>query len=77
MITRNYLWLSLIAACIAFPVAYYFMNNWLKVFSYNPGLSLIPFVVSALFIVFTAVITASFHSAKAALAKPAKNLRTE
>jgi putative ABC transport system permease protein len=29
MITKNYLWLSLIAAVIAFPVAWYFMNNWL------------------------------------------------
>jgi putative ABC transport system permease protein len=27
MITRNYLWLALIAALIAFPVAYYFMNK--------------------------------------------------
>ncbi|PWT71310.1 MAG: ABC transporter permease [Bacteroidetes bacterium] len=77
MITKNYLWLSLIAACIAFPIAYYFMNSWLKVFSYNPGLSVIPFLVSALFILFTAIATATFHSAKAALSKPANNLRTE
>jgi putative ABC transport system permease protein len=77
MITRNYLWLALIAAVIAFPVAYYFMNNWLKAFSYNPGLSVIPFVVSAFVIVITAVLTAMFHSARAALAKPANNLRTE
>ncbi len=77
MITRNYLWLALIAAAIAFPVAYYFMNGWLKVFSYNAGFSVIPFIVSALVIVLTAVLTAMFHSARAALAKPAKNLRTE
>ena len=30
---RNYLWLAFIAAIIAFPVAYYFMNSWLKIFS--------------------------------------------
>jgi putative ABC transport system permease protein len=77
LIARNYLWLALIAALVAFPIAYYFMNNWLQVFSYSVGLSVIPFVVSAFFIVFTALATASFHSAKAALAKPAKNLRTE
>jgi putative ABC transport system permease protein len=34
LITRNYLWLSLIAACIAFPVAWYFMSN-LKLFEYK------------------------------------------
>ena len=38
LITRNYLWLSLIAACIAFPVAWYFMSNWLKLFQYKEGL---------------------------------------
>ncbi len=77
MITRNYLWLALIAAAIAFPIAYYFMHNWLQVFSYNPGLSVIPFIVSAFVIVLTAVLTAMFHSTRAALAKPAKSLRTE
>jgi putative ABC transport system permease protein len=77
MITRNYLWLAVIAACIAFPVAYYFMHSWLKVFSYSPGMSVVPFLVSALLIVLTAVLTAMFHSAKAAIANPAKNLRTE
>lgn len=77
LIARNYLWLALIAACVAFPVAYYFMNNWLKVFSYSVGLSFIPFLLSAFFIVFTALATASFHSAKAALSKPANNLRAE
>ncbi len=77
MITRNYLWLTLIAAGIAFPVAWYFMHNWLHIFPYNTGLSAIPFILSALVIVITAAATAMFHSAKAALTKPAKVLKTE
>ena len=77
LVTVNYLWLALIAALIAFPIAYYFMNNWLRVFPYNAGLSVIPFIISAFVIVVTAVLTAMFHSAKAALANPAKSLRTE
>ena len=77
MITKNYLWLSLIAAVIAFPVAWYFMNNWLLIFPYNTGLSVIPFILSAWVIVITAATTASFHSAKAALTSPAKILKTE
>ena len=77
MVTKNYLWLSVIAAAIAFPVAWYFMNNWLKIFTYNTGLSVVPFIVSAGIIVCTAVATATFHSAKAALAKPAAILRSE
>jgi putative ABC transport system permease protein len=71
------LWLALIAALIAFPVAYYFMSKWLQVFPYNEGLSVIPFILSGLVIVLTAILTVMFHSTKAALAKPADNLRTE
>jgi putative ABC transport system permease protein len=77
MITRNYLWLALISAFIAFPVAWYFMNNWLKIFPYNSSLTLFPFLVSALVIVSTSAATAIFYSAKAALANPARNLRSE
>ena len=77
MVTKNYLWLALIAAFIAFPVAYYFMNKWLQVFPYNTGLSVVPFILSAFVIVITAASTAMFHSAKAALSNPANNLRTE
>jgi len=77
LITKNYLWLALIATVIAFPVAWYFMNKWLQIFPYNAGLSLVPFVMSAMVILITAAATAGFYSAKAALSKPAKNLRTE
>ena len=77
MITKNYLWLALIAAVIAFPVAWYFMNKWLQIFPYNVGLSVVPFVMSAMVILITAAATAGFYSVKAALSKPAKNLRTE
>lgn len=77
LITRNYFWLALIAAAIAFPVAYYFMRNWMKGFSYSPGISALPFIVSAMVIILTAILTATFHSAKAALSKPSKNLRSE
>jgi len=77
LITKNYLWLALIAAAIAFPVAWYFMNKWLQIFPYNAGLSVVPFVMSAGVILVTALATAGFHSARAALSKPAKNLRTE
>ncbi len=75
LITRNYLWLALIAAFIAFPVAWFSMNKWLNIFPYNAGLSVVPFILSALVIVITAVITAISHSARAAVASPAKNIK--
>jgi putative ABC transport system permease protein len=77
LVTKNYLWLAFIATLIAFPVAYYFMNNWLHVFPYNIGMSVFPFMLSAFAIVITAASTAMFHSVKAALTNPATSLRTE
>jgi len=77
MITKNYLWMALIAALIAFPVAYYFMYEWLQIFPYNTGLTVIPFILSAFVIVVTASATAAFYSARAALTNPAKILKTE
>jgi len=77
LITKNYLWLALISAFIAFPIAWYFMNKWLQIFPYNTGLSFVPFIVSAFIIVITATATAMFYSAKAALSSPAENLRSE
>ena len=77
MITKNYLWLALISAGIAFPVAWYFMSNWLHIFPYNTGLSVIPFLVSAFVIIVTASATTMFYSTKAALTNPATSLRTE
>lgn len=75
--TKNYLLLAVIAAAIAFPIAWYFMDSWLQIFSYNTGLSLVPFVVSACIILATAAATAGFYSAKAAVTNPSKNLRAE
>src|SRR5829696_1607026 len=67
MITKSYLWLAFISVFIAFPIAWYFMNNWLNIFPYNTGLSVFPFVLSAFVIVITSGATAMFHSTRAAL----------
>lgn len=75
--SRNYVWLALIAAVIAFPVAWYFMDKWLDVFPYNVGMSIWPFVMAVVVIAVTAWLTASFFAAKAANAKPAEVLRSE
>src|SRR6202007_496692 len=47
LITRNFVFLVLISCIIAFPVAYYFMNKWLGLFSYSTGIRVAPFLLSA------------------------------
>jgi len=77
LITRNFVFLVGLSCFIAFPVAWYFMDKWLNIFSYNTGLSVMPFVLSALVVLLITMMTVIFHTLKAALANPVKALRTE
>ena len=77
LITTNFLLLVGISCIIAFPVAYLFMDKWLKIFPYNTGLSVAPFLLSALTVLLITLLTVIFHTVRAALANPAKSLRSE
>ena len=77
LITKNFVMLVGISCFIAFPVAWYFMSQWLKIFPYNTGLRAIPFLLSALVVLAITMLTVIFHTVKAALANPVKSLRTE
>jgi putative ABC transport system permease protein len=77
LVTKNFVVLVGISCLVAFPVAYLFMHKWLQVFTYNTGLSPLPFVLSALLVLVITLLTIIFHTTRAAVASPAKNLRTE
>lgn len=77
LITRNFIFLVGISCLFAFPTAYFFMHNWLKIFPYNTGLSPVPFILSALSVLAITVLTVTFHTLKAALANPSQSLRSE
>jgi putative ABC transport system permease protein len=53
------------------------MHRWLNIFAYHTDLSFLPFVISAMVLAFTTILTVSFHTAKAAMANPASKLRAD
>jgi len=67
----------IIAFVIASPVAWFVMHNWLQNFAYRIGISWWIFVLAGLLAVLVAFLTISFQSVRAAVANPAKSLRTE
>jgi len=69
--------LVLIAAVIAFPIAWFGMNKWMQGFAYKAGIGWWIFAVAGVLAVLIAVTTVSFQSVKAALANPVKSLRSE
>jgi putative ABC transport system permease protein len=77
MVTGNFVLLIGISCLIAFPVAWFFMDKWLKAFPYYSPLSIAPFLLSALAVLVITMLTVIFHALRAAMANPSKNLRTE
>ena len=77
LITTNFVTLVGISCLIAFPIAYYFMHQWLGIFPYNTGLTIAPFIISAFIVLLITLLTVLFHTMKAALANPTKSLRSE
>jgi len=69
--------LVIVAAILAFPVAWYAMHNWLEDFAYRINIQWWVFIVAGVLAAFIALITVSFQAIKAAIANPVKSLRTE
>ena len=67
----------LIANIIAWPLAYYVMNNWLSNFAYRISITPWIFLVSGVIALIIAIITVSSHAIKAARSNPVKSLRYE
>jgi putative ABC transport system permease protein len=77
MISKDFLKLVLIAALIAFPIAWWTMNKWLQSFAFRTNISWWIFILAGLLTVMIALLTVSFQAIKAAVANPVKSLRTE
>ncbi|MDR3625842.1 MAG: FtsX-like permease family protein, partial [Ignavibacteriaceae bacterium] len=67
----------MLANLIAWPVAYYIMENWLDNFAYRIKISFWVFLLSGLSALIIALITISVHAIKAATANPIKSLKYE
>jgi len=77
LLSKDFLKLVAISALFAFPVAWYFMNNWLQDFAYRINMPWWIFIIAGIIAAMIALITISFQAIKAAVANPVKSLRTE
>ncbi|UOB16068.1 ABC transporter permease [Abyssalbus ytuae] len=76
-LSRDFIKLVLIALALSVPVAWMVAGKWLQNYPYriNPGWQI--FAVAAVLVIFIALATVSFQAVKAAIANPARSLRTE
>ncbi|MGZ8525880.1 MAG: ABC transporter permease [Chitinophagaceae bacterium] len=77
LLSKDFLKLVGIAAVMAFPVAWFAMNNWLKDFAYRINIQWWVFIVAGILAAAIAFVTVSFQAIKAAVSNPVKSLGTE
>ena len=77
LLTREFSVLVLIANLVAWPVAWYFMSDWLTRFAYHVDLSPALFVGAALVAFVIAWVTVATLAGRSALARPIRALRYE
>ena len=77
LLSKDFLKLVLLAAIIAFPIAWYAMDSWLQDFAYRIHVTWWVFVVAGIIAGIIAFVTISFQAVKAAIANPVKSLRSE
>lgn len=77
LLSGDFLKLVLVAAIIAFPVAWYLMHGWLQDFAYRISIKWWVFALAGSIAILIAFSTIAIQAIKAALSNPVKNLRTE
>jgi putative ABC transport system permease protein len=77
LFSKQYFKLILIANFIAWPLAWYFMSNWLQDYPYRVDISWWMFAVSLSLGIIIAFCTIAFKTIKAAMVNPVESIRTE
>ena len=77
LLSREFIFLVLLANLIAWPIAYYLMRDWLSGFAYQTDLNALPFVASAIMALIIAFGTVSVQAIRAARSNPIDALRYE
>jgi putative ABC transport system permease protein len=77
LLSKDFLKLVLLANVLAWPVAYLFMQNWLRNFAYRISVGAGPFLAAGFVAFVVALATVIVQSVRAALAPPVESIRYE
>ena len=75
--STDFIQLSLIAAILGCPIAYYLMGKFLQSYAYHAPLKWDLFIITALIVLFLSLATVIFQVTRAAIANPVDALRNE
>jgi putative ABC transport system permease protein len=77
LLSRDFLQLVLLSTVIAFPLAWWAMDKWLRDFPYRTTMSIDIFLSAGLLAALIALLTVSVQAIRAATMNPSKTLRIE
>ncbi|CAN5916586.1 ABC transporter permease [soil metagenome] len=77
LLSREFVLLVLLSTLLAWPVAWYFMRDWLQDFAYRVDMPYTMFGVATFLALLIALLTVGYQAVKASLANPVKSLRSE
>ncbi len=77
LLSKEFTGWVVLANIIAWPVAYFVMNNWLRNFAYRINLNWTVFILAGAIALLIALATVSYQSIKAATVNPVKSLKYE
>ncbi len=77
LLSKEFVTLFIISFLIAAPLAYWGMHKWLADYEYRVSIHWWVFALAGLLSLTIALVTVSYQAIKAAVANPAKSLRTE
>jgi putative ABC transport system permease protein len=77
LLAGELLWKILLANLIAWPIAFYSLNQWLQNFAYHTSLSWWIFILSGMSVMLIALLTMSWQTIRAATTNPIDTLRYE
>lgn len=76
-LSRNMVWLMMLAFVLATPVAWYAMDKWLENFAYREPMGISVFLIAGGLTLVVTILTVSYQATRAALANPVDSLRAE
>ncbi len=77
MISRSYVWLLIIAAVIAAPLAYFLNNMWFQYMANHVNFGAGTLLMGILFVVFIGLLTIGSQTLRASQTNPAEMLKVE
>jgi ABC-type antimicrobial peptide transport system permease subunit len=77
MLSKDFIFLVLVSCFVAIPVSYFYLKGWLAKYDYRIHISWWVFAAAGACALIITILVVSSQAIKAALANPAKSLKTE